>query len=141
MAKYEELFEDHAKLFTDFISQVDSLSDVNIKILGCANLKEICKVVKANDLLKHMTNEDIVILLNEHIFEQLEDSQKKMIVEENVAKVYYDIEKDKITLIQPDVHTFSLLLQKFGYPEYERLMVSIKTLYAQQQEEEQEAEN
>jgi hypothetical protein len=139
MSKYHEVFEDHEQLFTDFINQIESLADLNVKILGCNKLKEICKVSKANDILHHMTNQDIIILLNETIFEQLEEEQKLMVVEEYVARIYYDMEKDKISLITPDVNTFSLLLRKYGYPEYERLNESIKALY--NQEEEETAEN
>lgn len=139
MSKYHEVFEDHKLLFTDFIEQIESLADLNVTILGFNKLKEICKVSKANDILNHMTNQDVIILLNENIFEQLEEEQKLMVVEEYVARIYYDMDKSKLTLITPDVNTFSLLLRKYGYPAYERLNESIKALY--NQEEEETAEN
>ena len=139
MAKFEEVFEDTQALFTNFTSQIDNLRGVNIKILAQNRLKEIAKVVKANDLVKHMTNEDIIILLNEQIFEQLEDEQKFMVVEEQIAKIYYDEEKDKLSIVSPDVNTFSLLLRKYGYDKYERLNESVKALFSQ--EAETEAEN
>lgn len=135
MARYEEPFEDHEQLFSDFIEQIPSLRNINVKILSCNKLKEVCKVTKASDILEHMTQQQVVILINETIFEQLEDAQKQMVVEENVAKIYVDEETDKLKLIQPDVHTFSLLLTKYGYPDYERLNVTIKTLFAQAAEE------
>jgi hypothetical protein len=139
MAKFEEVFEDTQALFTNFTAQVDNLRGVNIKILAQNRLKEIAKVVKANDLVKHMTNEDIIILLNEQVFEQLEDEQKLMVVEEQIAKIYYDEEKEKLSIVNPDVNTFSLLLRKYGYERYERLNESIKALFSQ--EAEIEAEN
>lgn len=139
MSRYHEVFQDHEKLFTEFIDSIESISHLNVKILGYNKLKEICKVSKATDILKHITNEDIIILLNETIFEQLEEDQKYMVVEEHVASIYYDPEKDKLSLIKPDVNTFSLLLQKHGYAKYERLNETIKALYAQ--EEEEAAEN
>lgn len=139
MAKFEEVFEDTQALFTNFTAQVENLRGVNIKILAQNRLKEIAKVVKANDLVKHMTNEDIIILLNEQIFEQLEDEQKLMVVEEQIAKIYYDEEKEKLSIVNPDVNTFSLLLRKYGYDRYERLNESIKALFSQ--EAEVEAEN
>lgn len=134
MAKFEEVFEDTQALFDNFTRQIDSLSEVNIKILSSNRLKEIGKVVKANDLLKHMTNEDIIILLNERVFFQLDDEQKNMVVEELIAKIYFDAEKSKITIINPDVNTFSLLLRKYGYDKYERLNESIKAIFAQEEE-------
>jgi Putative phage metallopeptidase len=139
MAKYHELFEDNKDLFTSFIQQIDSLNEVNIKVLGCNTLKEICKVQKATDILKHMTNDDVIILLNENIFEQLDAEQKNIVIEENVARIYFDSEKEKIVLIKPDVNTFSLLLRKYGYNKYERTLESIKALYAQKNEENAQA--
>lgn len=140
MAKFEEVFDDTQQVFTTFINQIENLREVNIKILANNRLKEIGKVVKANDLLKHMTNEDIIILLNERVFDQLENEQKEMVVEELLAKVYFDDEKGKITIVPPDVNTFSLLLRKYGYaPKYERLQETIKAIFAQ--EAETEAEN
>ena len=134
MAKFNEVYEDTQELFTNFINQIDSLSEVSVKILGNDRQKEICKVFKANDLLKHMTNEDAVVIINEKIFEQLEDEQKLMVVEEYVARLYFDSEKGKLSLINPDVNTFSLLLRKYGYDKYERLSESIKAIVSQEAE-------
>jgi hypothetical protein len=139
MAKFNEVYQDTQELFSNFINQIDSLSEISVKILSNEKQKEICKVLKANDLLKHMTNEDAVIVVNEKIFEQLEDEQKIMVVEEYVARLYFDSEKGKLSLINPDVNTFSLLLRKYGYDKYERLNESIKALISQ--EAEVEAEN
>ena len=139
MAKFEEVFEDTQAMFSNFTKEIDNLTQVKIKILANNRLKEIGKVVKANDLLKHMTNEDVIILLNEQIFEQLEEEQKLMVVEELIARIYFDDEKDKLTIVSPDVNTFSLLLRKYGYDKYEVLHESIKALFSQ--EAEVEAEN
>lgn len=138
MAKFEEVFQDTQTLFNTYIGQIDNLQEVNIKILSHNRLKEIGKVVKANDLLKHMTNEDVVILLNENVFEQLDDEQRQMVVEELLATVYFDSEKGKVSLIKPDINTFSLLLRKYGYAKYETLHESIKAVFAQMEEEEAE---
>ena len=140
MAKFEEVFEDTQELFTKFVDKIDNLREVNIKILANNRLKEIGKVVKANDLLKHLTSEDIIILLNETIFEQLSDEQKEMVIDELIAQVYFDDEKDKITIIKPDVNTFSLLLRKYGYDKYETLHESIKALFGQAEQEAAENE-
>ncbi len=134
MAKFNEVYQDTQELFSNFINQIDSLSEISVKILSNDKQKEICKVFKANDLLKHMTNEDAVIVVNEKIFEQLDDEQKLMVVEEYVARLYFDAEKGKLSLINPDVNTFSLLLRKYGYDKYERLSESIKAIVSQEAE-------
>jgi len=138
MAKYEEPFEDTQMLFDQFISQLDNLREVNIKIIVQNNLKEIGKVNKASDLNKHMHSYDVVILLNESVFEALEDEQRLMVVEELIAQIYFDDEKEKVSIIKPDVITFSLLLTKYGTEKYLRLRESIKAVLAQTEENQQE---
>jgi sulfur transfer complex TusBCD TusB component (DsrH family) len=134
MAKFEEVFPDYQELFDQFVNQVDNLREVNIKILAQNNLKELGKIVKANDLIKHMTSEDIIILLNETIFAALDDEQKLIAIEELIAQIYFDAEKDKVMIIKPDVTTFSLLLAKYGIDKYMRLRESIKAVIAQNEE-------
>ncbi len=136
MAKFEEVFDDTKELFEKALADSGLEQNVNVKILANNKLKELGKVVKANDLLKHMTNEDVVILLNEMIFEQLDDEQKTMVVDELLAEIYFDAEKSKLTLVKPDLCTFSLLLQKYTYAEYQRLRETVKAILAAKEEEE-----
>lgn len=138
MATFQEVFADTQQLFTNHIDSIDSLREVQIKILANNRLKEIGKVIKANELLKHLTDEDIIILVNEKIFEQLEEEQKLIVVEELVASIYFDAEKAKISLIKPDFTTYSLLLRKFGYESFDVLRESIKTLFSKENSEEAE---
>jgi hypothetical protein len=78
MAKFEEVFPDTQNLFNRIIDTADLQRFVNIKILSNDKLKEVGKVVKANDLVRHMTNEDLIIIINEKIFEQLDEAQQIM---------------------------------------------------------------
>lgn len=130
MAKFEEVFDDTRILFTNFISKIDSLNNVNVNILSVNKLKEIGKVSKANDLLKYETTYDVYIFLNERVFEQLSDEQKTMVVEELVAQIYFDAEKDKVVIIKPDFTTFSLLLEKYGSEKCLGLKTLIKEIYS-----------
>ena len=127
-AKYTEVGEDIQEQFERFIDNIEGLSELNIKVIGCPKLKEVCKVSKANDLLKHLTEEDIIILINEPIFDGLEPEQQLMVIEENIARIYFDAEKGKVILNTPDFETFSLLLIKYGTEKCLRLKTLIKEL-------------
>jgi hypothetical protein len=136
MPKFHEVFPDTQESFDKFISQIDSLNDVAITVIGNNRLKEVVyNVNKASELLKYRSNDDVIIQLNEEIFEQLDDELQKMVIEEAVARIYYDDEKGKITIIKPDVNTFSLFLRKYGYEKYEVLQESVKTLFAAKEQE------
>jgi len=139
MARYEEPFDDTKEIFENVISNADLSRFINFKLLINNKQKEIYKPIKANDLVKHMTNNDVVIIINERIFEQLTDEQKVMVAEESIAGVHFDAEKDKINFTKGDIQTYSGILRKYGYDKYEVLHESIKTLYNVEREEEAEA--
>jgi hypothetical protein len=77
MAKFEEPYEDIESLFNDVITNHSTLPpSVNIKLLADNKLKKIFKVMRANDLVKYRTGDDVFIIINQNIFEQLEEQQK-----------------------------------------------------------------
>jgi hypothetical protein len=111
-----------------------------IKILSDNRQKKIVDLFKANALVKHMTDNDVVIVINEAIFDRLDSSQQIMVAEEATAGIYYDLEKEKLTIKKGDVQSFSGFLRKHGYDKYEALLESIKTLYDAEKEEQAEIE-
>lgn len=128
MSKYTEVAPDIQEQFDRFISNIEGLGELNIKVIGCPKLKDVCKVSKSNDLLKHLTENDVIILINEAIFDALEPEQQLMVIEENIARIYFDAEKGKVTLNSPDFETFSLLLIKYGAEKCLNLKLLLKEL-------------
>ena len=141
MAKFEEPFEDTQDLYTEVIKAAGLDQYVNITILVNNKAKELFKINKANDLLKHRTGDDIIIVLNERIFEGLTDEQRRIVIEESLASIHYDMENDKLVISKQDVVTFSGVLAKHTFDKWEALRESIKTLYAAEKQVEDEAAN
>ena len=96
MAKYLEPFDDTKEIFNEAITKANLDLNVTFKILADNRQKDIYRVFKANDLIKHMTNNDIVIVINETIYDKLNLEQKIMVTEEALAGVHYDNEKEKV---------------------------------------------
>lgn len=140
MAKFEEIFEDIEESFVEFIKLTNGLNDVNIKIIANNSLKEIGNVVKATDLVKYMVDQDVIIILNQNVFEKLDAPAQIMVIEELVARIYFDAEKGQVKIIKPDVVGFSLVIQKYGFDNYMRTQILIKEIFAQEAEIEAEAE-
>ena len=137
MAKFEEVYEDTLSLFQKHIDQTSIPRMVKIKILSNdAIKKEFGKVSKTNDIVKFMTDYDVVIQVNEPIFDQLEDKQKEYVVRDLLAQIVYDIEKDKISIVSHDITTFSCVLRNFDIDTYLSIKESIITLLEQKQIEE-----
>ena len=83
-----------------------------------------------------MTDYDVVIQINEPIFDQLEELQKTYIVKDLLARRVYDMEKDKLVVNQPDVSTFSGVLRQYDIDTYLGIKESIVTLLEQKKIEE-----
>lgn len=141
MAKYEEPFEDTTDLYKELIDKAGLSNYVNITILTDNKAKAPYKVNKANELLKYRTGDDIIIVLNEKIFDQLTKEQQIILAEESLAGISFDMEKDKITFKATDVNTYKGVLSKYGYDVWNVLDESITTLYAAEKQAEDEAKN
>jgi hypothetical protein len=138
MAKYEEPFEDTQDLYNEAIQAIGLNHYLNITILVNNKAKELFKPHKANDLLKYRTGDDIIIVLNEKIFDQLTNEQKKIVVDESLAGIHFDTEKDKLIITKQDVVTYSGILAKYGFDTWNVLQESVKTLYNAEKQEEEE---
>ena len=137
MAKFEEVYEDTLTLFQKHIDQTSIPRMVKIKILSNdAIKKEFGKVSKTSDIVKFMTDYDVVIQVNEPIFDQLEDKQKEYVVRDLLAQIVYDMEKDKISIVSHDITTVSGVLRNFDIDTYLSIKESIITLLEQKQIEE-----
>ena len=137
MAKFEEVYEDTLSLFQKHIDQTSIPRMVKIKILSNdAIKKEFGKVSKTSDIVKFMTDYDVVIQVNEPIFDQLDDKQKEYVVRDLLAQIVYDMEKDKISIVSHDITTFSGVLRNFDIDTYLSIKESIITLLEQKQIEE-----
>lgn len=139
MAKYEEPFEETQDLYNQLIERAGLFNYVNITILTNNKAKEIFKINKANELLKYRTGDDIIIVLNEKIFDQLTQEQRIIVAEESLASIHFNTEKDKIEISKPDVVTFSGILAKHTFEKWNVLRESITTLYNAEKQEEDEA--
>ena len=137
MAKFEEVYEDTLELFQKHIDQSMLPRMVKFKILSNDSLKkDFGKVSKTSDIVKFMTDYDVLIQVNEPIFDQLEEKQKEYIVKDLLAQVVYDPEKDKISIVSHDITTFSGVLRHYDIDTYLSIKESMVTLLEQKKIEE-----
>jgi len=142
---YVEVFPDVQSVFDDVILRTGIDKFVNVKVLALDAQKTIYKLTKSNALMKHQTNIDLFITINQRIFEGLTEPQKILQVEESLAGISWTGEKVEIKT--GDIKTYSGLLHQYGYGEgkkstdtsYEVLQATLKSLYTKAKEEDDEA--
>ena len=128
MAKFEEVYEETQDIFKTHIAKSNIPSFIKIKLLSNNTLKDFGSVTKSKDIIKFMTDYDVIIQINEPIFDQLQEDQKEYVVKDLLAPIVYDMEKDKLTIAQPDVTTFSGVLRQYDIDMYIGIKESIVTL-------------
>ena len=126
-ASYCDVTKETEEFFSKKVSATEMDRYIDIHIMSDDNLKDVGKVIKCNELIKHLTGYEVIVLINDHIFFQLEEGQKHIVMEELLAQIHFDAEKDKLQIVKPDTNTFSLLLDKYGLKQYIRVQETIKT--------------
>jgi len=138
MATFEEPFDDTKEIFKTIIDGTDLERVVNIKLLTNNKLKEIGKVSKSTDLVKFLSSEDIVIQINEEVFEKLDELQKIIVAEALIAHIEYDFEKDRLSINKPDVMGHSGVIAKFGDKIYLNTLEIIRETFNSLKEQKEE---
>lgn len=111
---------------------------VNIKCFGTKQ-KQIIKVKKASPTEEGMGKISgcVIITVFEDVFIRLNPEQQDILVRDALSQVFYDSEKDKINVVQPEVCVTLGGWQKWG----EKLVNAQETaILAKQQMEEEERE-
>jgi len=140
MAEFYEPHEDTMSIFNGVIANKELDRVITIAIRSNNRQKEIYTIQKSSELMKAETNKEVYIVVNELIFEQLEEIHQVLVAEEAITAIVFDYEKDKLSIKKGDVGltsrgAFSGILQKFGPDMYEVVQESIKTLYNAEKEE------
>jgi hypothetical protein len=139
MAKYFDLSEDLEAYFTRAFSTAGLERVVNLRVIGCENQKTVyTPPKKVTGVYNFLTKEDVVITVNEQIFEMLEEQHRVIIAEEAIAHVGYDFEKDKLLIAKPDFYAFSGQITKYTYSEVKRCKDVLNALYSQKEDSEEE---
>lgn len=138
MSKFHELFPDLQELFVNSIKDAGNLDSIRIKIVANNSLKEIKKVSKANEITNYLTDENVIIEVNEEIFEMLDLTQQQYVIDETLAEIYVDMETEKIKILKPDFKGFSFVMLKYGIENSVNTNLAIKAAFAQKKEQDEE---
>jgi hypothetical protein len=131
--------EDVEKLFDDVREKTSIPRWIEFKVLCNDKQKELCRIVKMNDLVETLTEGlNFAVVINEEIFNELPEDMQKMAIDECLAGVSVS-DSDAVSLEKPDFNTYTGVLNKYGDDSVIRLKESIKSLFdAKKQREDEE---
>lgn len=139
MAKLFKLSEETQNLIEDVVEEFGLNNFMNIKCFGIKKQKQVIKVKKASPTEEGMGNSTdcVIVIVAEDVLVRLSEEQQELLVRDALSQIFYDDEKDKITVVQPEVCVTLGGWQKWG----EKLIATQETaILVRQQMEEEERE-
>lgn len=132
--RYTETSEDVKEKFLEIYRKQEVFSGVRFSFTCDVKQKKLITLSKINDKYKFFMESDILVVINEALYEKFDDLDIKVLFEQEISTIYIKGETDKITFIKPDVVTFSGILQKYGIEVVTRAL-QVENLSVSQQED------
>lgn len=116
MAKFFELTDENQTLVNDVFQNTGMHNYMNLKMVGVSKAKELIKVSKANPLAEYVGKcpDTIVCAIYEDAFDRLDEKTKRLLLIDAFGVVFYDDEKDKISIGAPQIVITVAGRQHFG---------------------------
>jgi len=99
-------------------------------------LKTLIKIKKIADSFAVLLNADLIVYFNENYFDAFDDESKKILIDQELDLIDFNLEKGTIKIRKPDLMTSSALVEKYGLKAVKRAN-QVKDLFADQQLDQQ----
>jgi len=136
MAKFEHPTEDTVKEVNDvFLALIEERYGVKFNILVNNDQKEVFKVKKYTADIKFAFGYDFQIVINEVILEGLPPVERNLCIQEELAGVSFDPERDVVNIKKGDFTSHRMFVDKHSYEKVIVLRESIQSLYDKKKED------
>jgi hypothetical protein len=134
MDNFYELSEDTEKKFFEIFNKKSFPLSVKFQFIGDEKQKELIKISLINPKFSFLLNKEILVSINEAIMDVFDDESITILMEQEIDKIYINIDNGKMKLIKTDLNTFSSLVNKYGVEKVARAN-KVEELYQQQQKD------
>lgn len=143
MAKYSQASETIENLVVDISNELGLINyGVDFQPLCVSKGKEVCKIIKANELAEYASNrEDLVfVLCYEDAFDQVDEKTQYMWLRMEMEKVAYDPEKGKMIIGCPQITVPVGFYEKYKSEAVESALLGQYTIAQIEEKKKQEAD-
>ena len=119
LSKYYELSEDTQNLFMGIVKK-KSLNEISFQFIGNDSQKMLIKISKLSDQYEFLLKNHILVSINEPLMIKFDAESIDILFEQEINKIHFDMEKNKIKLIKTDINTFSTMIKKWGIEKISR---------------------
>ena len=137
MAKFFKADESLVELVDKIVHELGLENYVDFEVLDTPNLKEVVKVVRANEVAEYLSSREnlILILYQSEAFDMLPDGpnengvdNKYMWLRMAMDQISYDSEKDKIVIGCPSINISVGCCEKYGQAAVDSALLAQYTL-------------
>jgi hypothetical protein len=116
MAKeqYESLSDEIIAYFKGIEKSFAMPMDIKFVFVANSKQKKLVKITKISDTFAYLLDADILVVFNEDYFDNFDDQTKQILVEQEIDKIEFDLEKGTISIKEPEINTSCGIIEKFS---------------------------
>ena len=140
MAKYEDVADETREVFKNILADRDLERIITVDIVNDKKLKndEGYKIGKANPYASFKSGVDVVIYINEDVFDRLDDAQQRILADEAITGISVNLETGALKIEGFNFKTHKGVIEKYSNDIILTFKESIKSVYDKLKEEEAE---
>lgn len=136
---YQKATQDTIDLFQERINQMH-LDRITWSVASNNTMKKskdnMCaKLIINSAIQRAMYGEDLIFLINEDVFDRLQEHSQIIIIDKLLAQVNYDLEKETLKKSSPDIQEHSGILMKYNFNVLQAVSAEITQIYEKLKEE------
>lgn len=105
MAKFGKISDETRELVEKIVEELNYQNFMNIEAVSVSKQKQLIKVSRDSAMTEYKMKRPstVTICIYEAAFDRLDDEQKELLLRDAINSIYYDSEKDKITIGCPQI--------------------------------------
>lgn len=126
--RYTKTSDDVIEFFNE-INKTQLTETVKFEFISDSEAKELITIKKINDVYNFLLERDLLVIINEDLFDKFDEINKKLLIEEEISKIQVNYETGKVKLGKPDFITNIRTISKYGIETIARAKnIEIETL-------------
>jgi hypothetical protein len=134
MAKddFHELTDYIVDFFDEMKNKLNLPVDIKYTYQANDKQKDLITIKKIPDNYAFIVDADLIVTFNEDYFDAFDEESKKILTDQELAKVEFNMDKGTLKIVKPDLVTSSSIIKKYSLESVERAN-QVKDLYKDQQ--------
>lgn len=134
MAKldFNKLADYIIEFFDGMKSKLSLPVDIKYAYQAYNKQKTLISIKKIPDNYSALIGADLLVTFNEDYFDAFDDEAKEILIDQELAKIEFNMDKGTLKIVKPDLVTSSSIIRKYSLKKVERAN-QVKDLYKDQQ--------